>query len=132
MIRTAIIGFLAAVSPAVAQTTFDVPSGQPLELFQMELVDVQAEGLTLYLGLLAPMLGDEHAPIQHHVADQDMEVICADYAIAMAEGNQPEEGSVTDVSIRLMDRPVPYGVVDPDAVQFMGFYDISSGACVWN
>ncbi|MBV1864104.1 MAG: hypothetical protein KUG74_06665 [Rhodobacteraceae bacterium] len=58
-----------------------------------------------------------------------MDEICTVFGLQEAA----RRGSnITEVTIRLSDRPLGYGETDPEVVQFMSFYDISTGECIWH
>ena len=105
-----------------------VPSGQPLTLHE-QLV-IPPENRILYLGFLAPALGGEYG-VRFDRASTDMDVICESVGIREAGRLIGEGVRIDEVVVRLMERVIPYGEVDPDAAQFLNAYDISGGTCAW-
>ncbi len=124
MIR--LVAFLLLTSPAAAQVV--VPSGQAVETHSFEVV-AQTEGKhLLFVGLVAPDLKAD----SYDSAAKDMDVLCTEVALPEAFTQARQGLAITEVSIRLADRPLAYGETDPQAVQFMSFYDISTGECTWH
>ncbi|WGI20620.1 DUF6497 family protein [Amylibacter sp. IMCC11727] len=105
-----------------------VPSGQIVTLDE-QLV-VPPDNRILYLGFTAPSIGGDYA-VTFDRASQDMDQLCEAVGIPEAGRLIGEGLRIDEVVIRLMERLIPYGEVDPDAAQFLNAYDISGGNCVW-
>ncbi len=126
---TNLVCVLALATPALADNT--VPSGQPLKLYASEVVTQLEQGAVLYLGFLAPRIAAEEGAVDYEDAILDMDAICADIGLTMVAEKAAAGAPVKAVIIRLSDRPIAYGEANPEAAQFMGFYDISAGDCAW-
>ena len=105
-----------------------VPSGQIVTLDE-QLV-VPPENRILYLGFTAPSIGGDYA-VTFDRASLDMDQLCEVVGIPEAGRLIGEGMRIDEVVIRLMERLIPYGEVDPDAAQYLNAYDISGGNCVW-
>ncbi|MEM6620366.1 MAG: DUF6497 family protein [Pseudomonadota bacterium] len=102
-----------------------VPSNQPLEIHETILVEPERD--ILYIGLVAPMLGGA-TPVTFDRAIRDIDSLCETLGLPLAA---EAGGDLRELVIRLMERPIDYGTVDPGAAQFSNAYDISDGACQW-
>ncbi|PCH95603.1 MAG: hypothetical protein COB84_06010 [Rhodobacteraceae bacterium] len=132
MMRFVPIMALAVCYGVTAQAGFPkVPSNQMFELFQEGVLDEADNGRVYYLGLIAPEIA-KGARVGYEAANKDIDVLCEHYALAKAM--VPKDGGTPahEVIIRLMDRAVEYGEVNPAVRQYMGFFDISKGTCVWH
>lgn len=120
---------LAAAAGAVSAGELPkLPSGLEPELMEA-FVDVKPDGVFTYarFRFLAPQIGAEGAPALGTLAE-DFMVLCRDYALArLADG----EEEIDRVVISYSDRPLEFGVSDPDAVQFFEQFSITDGACNW-
>lgn len=105
-----------------------VPTGQIVTLDE-QLV-VPPENKILYLGFTAPSIGGTYA-VSFDRASEDMDVLCSRVGIKEAGKLIGEGVRIDEVVIRLMERLIPYGEVNPDVAQYLNAYDISGGTCVW-
>ncbi len=108
-----------------------VPSGQNLEIFEEIFQTTTPTRRQFYLSVLAPEI-KEGGAISYETASLDIDVLCNDYALQKAQTPTDGLDAAREVVIRMMDRPVTYGETNPDAKQYMGFYDISEGLCEWH
>ncbi|MGR3485707.1 MAG: DUF6497 family protein [Paracoccaceae bacterium] len=60
-------------------------------------------------------------------ASPDMAWLCDTYGVPAARAARPAPDVI---AVTLSDREVEFRVVDPEAVQFVSFYDVVDGACV--
>lgn len=117
-----------AFAPAGAQESaadVTLPSGRVVQLYETVVPDDDT-GL-LYMGFLAPFIGESGGPGFDQMSD-DMDALCSSVGLRGAQG---AEAVIVEIVIRLMAAPVPYGATDPSVVQFVNFYDITSGRCEW-
>lgn len=115
---------LAAGALALADQAIAVPSGQPVTLLEAFTDPRGAEGLTARFRFLAPSL----PATDPDVAYADLGALCEGYALPRAitrTGPRPVQ-----IVVSLADRPVPFGVDDPDALQLFESFDIAGGTCV--
>lgn len=115
---------LLAGAVALADQAIAVPSGQPVRLLETLLDPRGAEGLTARFRFLAPSL----PTMDLDGVYADMDALCEDYALPRAitrSGPVPVQ-----IVVSLSDRPVPFGIDDPDALQLFESYDIGDGTCV--
>ena len=117
-------GIIAAIPLAAAAEAPNVPSGQLLSPYQT-LIPKDGEGL-LYLSFVAPDLGA--AEMSFDIASADMDALCASVGIPQAKESVSEIGEIV---IRLFAQPIDYGTANPDVVQYLGAFDISTGQCEW-
>ncbi|MCP5085316.1 MAG: hypothetical protein GY952_00705 [Rhodobacteraceae bacterium] len=122
---------LICTSASLACADTPVPSGQPLELFASDVISGVGNESLLYLGLLAPQIAATEDRITYEQALTDIDRICTDFALPMAREKATADAPINAVIIRLSDRPIMYGETDPEAAQYMGFYDVSAGDCAW-
>ncbi|MCP5074377.1 MAG: hypothetical protein GY947_13960 [Rhodobacteraceae bacterium] len=124
-----LISLLTLANPALAHTP--VPSNQSLDLYASEVVANTEQGATLYLGFLAPQIAATENSITYEQVLADIDAICTELALPLAAEKAALDTPIKAVIIRLSDRPINYGETDPEAAQYMGFYDISAGDCAW-
>ncbi len=105
-----------------------VPSGQIVTLDE-QLV-VPPDNKILYLGFSAPSIGGDYA-VSFDRAAEDMDLLCEKVGIPEAGKLIGQGERIDEVVIRLMERLIPYGEVDPDVAQYLNAYDISGGTCLW-
>ena len=114
---------LLAAVPAWAEP-ISVPSGQPLEFIEAfwDLADEGSPGLRIRL--LAPEIGNDLA-----FADvaPDFRHLCRTLGLPRLT----RDGADSSIIIDLLDRPVPFGTSDPEAVQFFEAFRVEGGDCVW-
>jgi len=125
MFRFALLSLLFSLP---AQAEIVVPSGRAMEVYSFEVVEQPQDRNLLFVGVLADPLD----PQSYDAAAQDMDALCKDLALPEAIVQERQGILINEVSIRLADRPLGYGETDPDATQFMGFYEIVSGECEWH
>jgi hypothetical protein len=118
-----------AAGPAAAQ---GVPSGQALALWEVRWERVEGardqSSAQMVLRFIAPGIGAPDAP-GFDTLSADMDWLCQTHALPLA-GLTYARADV--ILVNLLDRPVPRGVTDPEAVQFFGLYEIVDGACQAN
>ncbi|WP_187429282.1 DUF6497 family protein [Roseobacter fucihabitans] len=111
----------------LAVPVLDVPSGQPVELFDVLIDEVNAE-TWLRFRFLAPEIARDTGSISFVQAEPDLEYLCAKVALPyMMEFDLAPE----IVAVMILDQPMGFGVSDPDVTQFVDLFRVSSGACVW-
>ncbi|MRH21474.1 acetolactate synthase [Rhodovulum strictum] len=106
----------------------EVPSGQPVTLFDTSTGEAEAGGLAVRFRFLAPQIAREGGTMPFELAAGDIEFLCNSYALPRLPGFGPDIGEIV---ITLMDRPVPFGQPDPEATQFFEAFRPEDGACVW-
>lgn len=105
-------------APLVAQDSL-VPSGQPVTLYD---VRVDEDGTTRWR-FLAPEVRD----LGFEAVLDDMQVLCETFVLPSLEGEEDGERMI----VSLMDRPVEFGKITPDARQHFEVYTLRDGACIW-
>ncbi len=77
---------------------------------------------------LAPAIDPAGAALSYQAVAADFQVLCDTYALpALAQAGQ----TVAEIVITLMDRPVVFGDITPEATQYFEPYDVTTGACIW-
>lgn len=115
---------ILAATPALA---VDVPSGQPVELHEV-LVEQMENETWLRFRFVAPRIARETGNVDYLQAEPDMIHLCTTLAIPYAA----EYGLNGDVIVvSLADRPVEFGAANPDATQFFEAYRPRDGVCIW-
>lgn len=131
VVRVLAGGCLACVGPAVLAAGLDgiaLPSGQTVTWIDTIHDAPGPEGLTLRFRFLAPAIAREGGTVTADEAQEDMQVLCDEYALPRIAGTGPQPSQIV---ISLSDREVPFGEPDPDATQYFEAYSIADGACRW-
>lgn len=116
---------IAALARPVDMT--DVPSGQPLELLEVLMDEVEGESW-LRFRFLAPAIARVTGGLSFEAVAEDFEHLCRTLALPYLE---EFDLSPEVVTVTLLDRDVPFGASDPDATQYLEVFRIKAGACVW-
>ncbi|NDV01006.1 DUF6497 family protein [Pseudoroseicyclus tamaricis] len=109
---------LLLAAPAAAQDVA-APSGQPWRIF-----DVVLEGTSAHLRFISEGLEAE----DFESIAGDFQWLCDNLALPALETN---EVAVEGITISVADRELPFGEMDPEAVQFFEGFRVEDGACVW-
>ncbi|MEP3639181.1 MAG: DUF6497 family protein [Paracoccaceae bacterium] len=104
-----------------------LPSGQGVELTEV-LVDTVGDESWVRFRFLAPEISRDGGQIDYAAAAPDMDVLCNETALPYLSDFELEAGRV---AISLSDRPVPFGLADPEATQFIEVYRIEGDRCIW-
>ncbi len=116
-----------AFAETVRQLVLDVPSGQPVDMHEV-LTDRVGTEFWVRFRFLAPRIARDGGSIGFAEAEPDLEHLCKAVALPYLAEHALQADIVT---ITLLDRPVPFGVADAEATQFIDVFRVSSGACVW-
>ena len=102
-----------------------LPSGLEVLFHDIVTTAEGASGLTYRFRFLAPWLAGEVDP---RAVTADMGYLCEAYALPRVAniGPQPQQ-----IVISLSDRPVEFGQISPDVVQFFEAYRPDGTTCVW-
>ena len=121
---------LAIASPATAQQDkakeerLVLPSG--LEAVLQDVVsDRPGQGLTYRFRFVAPEFTGKE---EFDSIMADLEYLCMSYARPRLPTLGPKPRQVV---ISLADRPVDFGVIDPDVAQVFEAYRVEDGTCIW-
>lgn len=123
------MSFAAASLTATGLVTsvLGAPSGQPIELYDV-LIDEVGFETWLRFRFLAPEIAKNGGTITFAQAEPDLEYLCAEVALPyIAEFDLKPE----IIAVMLSDRPIEFGVSDPEVTQFIDVFRVTSGACVW-
>jgi hypothetical protein len=105
-----------------------VPSGQLVTLLDTIWNQPGPEGLTMRFRFVAPAISRGTGTIDNTTATDDMLYLCETYALPRVLGNTPMPSQII---ISLSDRPVEFGVANPEATQFFEAYSIQGETCIW-
>lgn len=104
-----------------------LPSGQSVEMFEV-LVDKVGEEAWLRFRFLAPDIASDQNGLSFEAAQMDFEHLCAEVALPYLG----EFDLAADVIVlTLLDRPVAFGEIDPEATQLIEAFRLRDGQCVW-
>lgn len=104
-----------------------LPSGQPVEPLD-RAVEAQSDGSHwLVLRYLAPQIARGLGALDYEAVAPDLDALCEGPGRAIAA----EVGAVDQIVIVLLDRPVPRGVSDPEATQYISAYIQTDRGCDW-
>ena len=103
-----------------------VPSQQPVELYEV-LIDTVGSEDWLRFRFIAPTIGKGDGKRSFADVEADMAHLCA----TVAQPYMQEHGLRAEVvAITLLDRPVAFGQVDPEATQYIDVFRVSTGTGV--
>ena len=110
---------------AGAAQEISLPSGLTVILHDV-IMDAAPE--VARFRFLAPAINPEAEALSYDAVADDFQVLCDSYALpALVEAGQ----SVVEIVITLMDRPVTFGEISPEATQFFEPFSVASGTCIW-
>ncbi len=110
-----------AIAPAQADDAIQLPSGRLVTFHDV----IETDEASRYR-FLEPDLSMVLDVIAYEVLEADMRFLCESFALDRIEGGMP-----TQIFISIADRPVEFGVQDPDATQVFEAYRPEDGACIW-
>ncbi|MCC5975676.1 MAG: acetolactate synthase [Rubellimicrobium sp.] len=114
---------VAPGGPSAAET-FRTPSGLEVTLFDVVL---EPEAGIARFRYLAPALED--GGVTYPEVAADFVWLCEAVGIAALEAN---DWDAPRIIVTLADRPVPFGEMDPDAIQFIDGFERQGGRCLWD
>lgn len=117
----------ALILAATSALAIDVPSGQPVELHEVLVEQIEAE-TWLRFRFVTPRIARGAGSISYAQAEPDMTHLCTTLAIPYAA----EYGLRSDVIVvSFADRPTEFGAASPEATQFFEAYRPRDGVCIW-
>lgn len=106
----------------------EVPSGQPIELFEV-LIDQVGTEAWLRFRFHAPHIGRGEGDITFDQSEADFMVLCQAVAIPYMR----EFDLVADkVVVSLSNQPIEFGQSDPDVTQFIEAFQVANDSCIWD
>ncbi|WP_240453874.1 DUF6497 family protein [Chachezhania antarctica] len=113
--------------PAAEEVAIDVPSGQPVALFEVLMDDTPGQ-LWARFRFVAPRIGGDAGRVSYDVTMLDMDWTCDNVVLPyLAETRlEPER-----VVISFSDRMLPFGETAHEAAQFFEFYRPARTGCIW-
>jgi hypothetical protein len=122
-----VCGLVAGGGAAMAQApgaAIRLPSEVEVTLLDV-ITNVPGQGLTYRFRFLAShILGD----VDYETVAGDMQFLCDSYALPRLSKIGPKPRQIV---ITLMDRPVPFGEISPEVVQFFEAYRPGADRCEW-
>ena len=110
-----------ATAPTHAEEVVTLPSGRIVTFHDV----IETEDASRYR-FLEPDLAMVVDVIGYEVLEADMRYLCETFALDRIEGGMPAQ-----IFISISDRPVEFGVQNPDATQVFEAYRPEDGACIW-
>jgi len=123
----ALASYLVRFGGGTAKVGTPVPSGRQIELFEV-LVDKVGEEAWLRFRFLAPEIAQDQSGPSFEVAQLDFEHLCTEVALPYLEKFDLEADVIV---LSLLDRPVAFGEIDPEATQLIEAFRLQDGQCVW-
>lgn len=118
-------GLVLASLPSALRSEAALPSGLQAALLE-GFVELQPDGIRwarfrYVMPELATGAGYDNVQM-------DFVVLCDTAALPMLRAAGED---VAQVVVSLMDRPVEFGAVDPQAIQFFEMFSVQDGRCIW-
>lgn len=117
-------GMLAGPVAAQIEQPVAVPSRQVVTFHEI-ITDAPGTARTFRFRFLAPAL---RADADFEAAERDMRHLCETYALPRISDIGPQPAQIV---ISLSDRPVEFGVMTPEAIQFFEAYRPQVPTCIW-
>ena len=125
----AVAAWLLCFAGAIhAEEPIEVPSGQEIAFVDMVHDAPGPDGLTYRFRFLAPDIARETGTVTADMAFDDMLTLCETFALPRMANPGPAPGQII---ISLSDRPVEFGVQNPDATQFFEAFRPEGRQCIW-
>lgn len=119
---------LCLALPLCAEGKIEVPSGQDMSFVDMVHDAPGPDGLTYRFRFLAPDIARADGTVTAEMAFEDMLALCETYALPRLAANAPAPGQII---ISLADRPVDFGIPNPEATQFFEAFRPEGSTCIW-
>ena len=110
--------------PAAAQQ-ISVPSGLDIALYDVIL---EADAQVARFRFLVPEIAVTGGHKVFADVIDDLQYVCDRVIVPALHGNGWQSG---DVVMSVSDRPVDFGVYDPDVTQFFQPFRMEADACIW-
>lgn len=126
-IAPALAAWSLLTTPLWAQPVpVEVPSGQGVTLNEVLLDEAPGE-LWVRFRFVAPGITRDGGGVDHDMAAMDMDHLCNAVALPYLQAHTIEPARVV---ISMSDRPVEFGVQNPDATQFFEAYRQDGTHCI--
>jgi hypothetical protein len=131
-LRTGLVLLLAGLLPQAGQAAGEdaalaVPSGQEVT-FLDEVWTGEDAARVVRFRFVAPAIARDRAQVGFSQAEADMAHLCESFALPRLAGKEPPPAQII---ISLADRPMDFGLADPEATQFFEAYRPDHGSCIW-
>ncbi|WP_300519090.1 DUF6497 family protein [Aliiroseovarius sp.] len=121
-------GLLPLVGQAAEEVaTLVVPSGQEVR-FLDAIWTGEGAARVVRFRFVAPAIARDRAEVEFSQAEADMAHLCEDFALPRLAGEEPPPAQII---ISLADRPLDFGLADPEATQFFEAFRPDHGSCIW-
>ncbi|WP_371168558.1 DUF6497 family protein [Aliiroseovarius sp. 2305UL8-7] len=110
-------------------TKVTMPSGQDVTFLDVIKGVDSAQGSALRYRFVAPGIARDTGEVGFAEAEEDMAMLCQDHILPYLleqDVEMPEQ-----IIIVMSDRPVEFGVTNPDATQFFEAYRPEGNTCIW-
>lgn len=111
----------------LAQQVLQVPSGQHITLGEV-LIDDRPGATWVRFRFIAPQIGNDSGQIDYETSSADIDYLCEALVLPYLAQYDLTPARVV---ISLSDRPVPFGITDPEATQFFESYSPEENRCIW-
>lgn len=125
MIRFALSLAFAAVG--VTAHASEVPSGQPITLFEALIDEVNGQSW-LRMRFVAPEIARDGGTVEYDLAGKDMAHLCTSVALPYAKEYDLKPHTII---VSLSDRETEFGVQNAEATQFFDAFVVQDGTCIW-
>lgn len=118
---------LAVQAQASQPAPIAVPSGQVVTHYDTIIGNDSASGTAVRYRFIAPQISRGGGDVGFDRSEVDMQFLCDSYILpALAADALPRQ-----IIVVLSDRPVEFGMADPDATQYFEAYRPENGVCNW-
>ena len=127
-IAPALLALILAPLPQAGRAgAIEVPSGQPVEFFEV-IWEAEGDLNTYRFRYIAPQIARDGGSIGFEQAEIDIKHLCESTALPAL---RVQNRAVDKIVISISDRQVEFGKVAPEATQFFEVYSPDGANCIW-
>lgn len=120
------LGFsLALLATPLPAQTLALPSGLSVDFFDVRR-EVVGSAVIYRFRYVAPDIG--MMGTEFHDIVSEIEWLCSTHALPVVARSGPQAGQII---VTLMEKPVEFGAISPDVIQFFEAYSVQNDRCIW-